>query len=213
MAHRADRAECRGSCSNSSLILNLNEPNVLGDVSWVEPGKYVGIWWAMHIKQATWESGPKHGATTAETRRYIDFAAANGFKGVLVEGWNVGWDGDWFHNGKLFKFTQSHPDFDLKAVTDYARSKGVRLVGHHETSGDVGNYEPQMPAAFDAVRVGRRAAGQDRLRGGRRRRAPHRRATASSCTNGTTGSSRSATTCACCARRRSTRSASTRTSP
>ena len=133
---------------NSSLILNLNEPNVLGDVSWVEPGKYVGIWWAMHIKKATWESGPKHGATTAETRRYIDFAAANGFRGVLVEGWNVGWDGDWFHNGKLFKFTQSHPDFDLQAVTDYARSKGVRLVGHHETSGDVGNYEPQMPAAF-----------------------------------------------------------------
>ncbi len=133
---------------NSSLILNLNEPNVLGDVSWVEPGKYVGIWWAMHINQATWGSGPKHGATTAETRRYIDFAAANGFQGVLVEGWNVGWDGDWFHNGKLFKFTQSHPDFDLQAVTDYARSKGVRLVGHHETSGDVGNYEPQMPAAF-----------------------------------------------------------------
>ena len=133
---------------NSSLILNLNEPNVLGDVSWVEPGKYVGIWWAMHIKQATWGSGPKHGATTAETRRYIDFAAANGFKGVLVEGWNVGWDGDWFYNGKLFKFTQPYPDFDLKAVTDYARSKGVRLVGHHETSADVGNYEPQMPAAF-----------------------------------------------------------------
>ena len=133
---------------DSSLVLNLNEPNVLGDVSWVEPGKYVGIWWAMHIGQATWESGPKHGATTAETKRYIDFAAANGFKGVLVEGWNVGWDGDWFYNGKLFKFTQPHPDFDLKAVTDYARSKGVRLVGHHETSGDVGNYEPQMPAAF-----------------------------------------------------------------
>jgi alpha-glucosidase len=133
---------------NSSLILNLNEPNVLGDVSWVEPGKYVGIWWAMHINRATWGSGPKHGATTAETKRYIDFAAANGFQGVLVEGWNVGWDGDWFHNGKLFKFTQAHADFDLVAVTDYARSKGVRLVGHHETSADVGNYEPQMPAAF-----------------------------------------------------------------
>ena len=133
---------------NSSLILNLNEPNVLGDVSWVEPGKYVGIWWAMHINKATWGSGPKHGATTAETQRYIDFAAANGFKGVLVEGWNVGWDGDWFYNGKLFKFTQPYPDFDLKAVTDYARSKGVRLVGHHETSADVGNYEPQMAAAF-----------------------------------------------------------------
>jgi alpha-glucosidase len=133
---------------NSSLILNLNEPNVLGDVSWVEPGKYVGIWWAMHVKQRTWGSGPRHGATTAETKRYIDFAADNGFGGVLVEGWNVGWDGDWFHNGKLFRFTEPYPDFDLKAVTDYARSKGVRLVGHHETSADVGNYEPQMPEAF-----------------------------------------------------------------
>jgi alpha-glucosidase len=134
---------------NSSLILNLNEPNVLGDVSWVEPGKYVGIWWAMHINQATWSTGPKHGATTEATKRYIDFAAQNGFAGVLVEGWNVGWDGDWFFNGKQFRFTESNPDFDLQAVTDYARSKGVRLVGHHETAADVGNYEPQMPAAFD----------------------------------------------------------------
>ena len=134
---------------NSSLILNLNEPNVLGDVSWVEPGKYVGIWWAMHINQATWSTGPKHGATTEATTRYIDFAAQNGFAGVLVEGWNVGWDGDWFFNGKQFRFTEPNPDFDLKAVTDYARSKGVRLVGHHETAADVGNYEPQMAAAFD----------------------------------------------------------------
>ncbi len=84
---------------NSSLILNLNEPNTLGDVSWVKPGKYVGIWWAMHIKERTWGSGPIHGATTAETMRYMDFAAKYGFDGVLVEGWNVGWDGDWFHNG------------------------------------------------------------------------------------------------------------------
>jgi alpha-glucosidase len=134
---------------NSSLILNLNEPNKLGDVSWVEPGKYVGIWWAMHLKKKTWGSGPDHGATTAETKRYIDFAAANGFTGVLVEGWNVGWDGDWFHNGKQFRFTEPYPDFDLKAVTDYARRKGVRLVGHHETAADLGNYEPQMAAAFD----------------------------------------------------------------
>jgi alpha-glucosidase len=137
------------SLLNSSLILNLNEPNVLGDVSWVEPGKYVGIWWAMHIKRATWGSGPEHGATTAETKRYIDFAGANGFKGVLVEGWNVGWDGDWFHNGKQFRFTEPYPDFDLKAVAEYALSKGTRLVGHHETAADLGNYEPQMAAAFD----------------------------------------------------------------
>jgi alpha-glucosidase len=134
---------------DSTLILNLNEPNALGDVSWVEPGKYVGIWWAMHIKQATWASGPLHGATTAEARRYIDFAAKHGFAGVLVEGWNVGWDGDWFFNGKQFRFTEPYPDFDLEAVTDYARRKGVRLIGHHETAGDLGNYERQMLAAFD----------------------------------------------------------------
>ena len=134
---------------DSTLILNLNEPNRLGDVSWVEPGKYVGIWWAMHLKQKTWEAGPKHGATTEETKRYVDFAARNGFKGVLVEGWNLGWEGDWFTNGgRNFSFTQAYPDFDLKAITDYARNKGVRLVGHHETSANVGHYEPQMAAAF-----------------------------------------------------------------
>jgi alpha-glucosidase len=134
---------------NSSLILNLNEANKLGDVSWVEPGKYLGIWWAMHLGQNTWGSGPDHGATTAETKRYIDFAAANGFQGVLVEGWNVGWDGDWFHNGKQFRFAEAYPDFDLEAVAEYARRKGVRIVGHHETAADLGNYEPQMAAAFD----------------------------------------------------------------
>ena len=134
---------------NSSLVLNLNEPNKLGDVSWVEPGKYVGIWWAMHLGEKTWGSGPDHGATTAETRRYIDFAAKHGFDGVLVEGWNTGWDGDWFNNGAIFSFTQPYPDFDLEAVTNYAQEKGVRLVGHHETSGHISNYERQMEDAFD----------------------------------------------------------------
>jgi alpha-glucosidase len=137
------------SLIDSTLVLNLNEPNALGDVSWVEPGKYVGIWWAMHLGHATWESGPKHGATTAEAKRYIDFAGANGFKGVLVEGWNIGWDGDWFHNGSQFRFTEPYPDFDLKAVSRYALDRGTRLVGHHETSADVGNYEAQMESAFD----------------------------------------------------------------
>jgi alpha-glucosidase len=137
------------SLIDSTLILNLNEPNALGDVSWVEPGKYVGIWWAMHIDRATWASGPQHGATTTEAKRYIDFAAANGFKGVLVEGWNVGWDGDWFHNGGQFRFTEPYPDFDLEAVAGYALDRGTRLIGHHETSADVGNYEAQMADAFD----------------------------------------------------------------
>jgi alpha-glucosidase len=134
---------------DSTLILNLNEPNALGDVSWVEPGKYLGVWWAMHIRQRTWEPGPTHGATTAETRRYIDFAAKHGFDGVLVEGWNLGWDKDWYASGgREFSFTQAYPDFDLKGLAEYGRRKGVRLVGHHETAANVAVYEPQMKDAF-----------------------------------------------------------------
>lgn len=133
---------------NSDLILNLNEPNKLGDVSWVEPGKYVGVWWEMHINDGTWSSGPHHSATTENAKRYIDFAAKYGFKGVLVEGWNLGWDKDWFGNGKVFDFTKAYPDFDLPAVAAYARAKGVRLIGHHETAGGSSHYEDQMDAAF-----------------------------------------------------------------
>jgi alpha-glucosidase len=133
----------------SDLILNLNEPNKLGDVSWVKPFTYVGIWWGMHLGTQTWASGPKHGATTAETRRYIDFAARHGFRGVLVEGWNKGWDGDWFANGQDFSFTEPYPDFDIVALAAYAKSKGVRLVGHHETSGNIAHYEKQLGAALD----------------------------------------------------------------
>ncbi|MEL6868386.1 MAG: glycoside hydrolase family 97 protein [Pseudomonadota bacterium] len=135
--------------ANSRLILNLNEPNVLGDVSWVNPGKYVGIWWAMHVRTRTWASGAQHGATTKEALEHIDFAADNGFSGVLIEGWNVGWDGDWFHNGDVFDFTRAYDDFDLKRVAAYARKRGVHLIGHHETSGNVTNYNRQMSAAFD----------------------------------------------------------------
>jgi alpha-glucosidase len=134
---------------NSDLILNLNEPNKLGDVSWVKPGKYVGIWWGMHVRENTWGSGDKHGATTKETMRYMDFAAKHGFSGVLVEGWNIGWDGDWYHNGDVFNFTQAYDDFDLEKVTQYGLEKGVRLIGHHETSGNVTNYRNQMSDAFD----------------------------------------------------------------
>jgi alpha-glucosidase len=133
----------------SNLILNLNEPNKLGRVSWVRPFKYVGIWWGMHLGQNTWGSGPKHGATTAETRRYIDFAAANGLRGVLVEGWNQGWDGDWFARGDKFNFTEAYPDFDLVALAAYAKKRGVHLIGHHETAANIANYEKQLPAALD----------------------------------------------------------------
>ncbi len=132
----------------SNLELNLNEPNKLGDVSWVKPHKYVGIWWEMHIGKSTWERGEKHGATTANAKRHIDFAAKHGFRGVLIEGWNVGWESDWFASGDGFDFLKAYPDFDLKEVADYARQKGVRIVGHHETAGNVAKYDPQMEDAF-----------------------------------------------------------------
>ena len=133
----------------SNLILNLNEPNALGDVSWVKPSKYVGVWWSMHLNQQTWATGPKHAATTATTKRYIDFAAAHGFRGVLVEGWNPGWDGEWFGNGGSFDFTRATPDFDLPALSHYAAGKGVHLIGHHETGCAVDHYEDQIAEAMD----------------------------------------------------------------
>lgn len=132
----------------SRLMLNLNEPCKIEDTSWIEPQRYIGIWWAMHRKENTWEQGPKHGATTENTKRYMDFAAANGFGGVLVEGWNYGWDGDWSAEGDKFSFTTPYPDFDIKEITDYGRSKGVRLIGHNETGGAALNYEQQMDSAF-----------------------------------------------------------------
>lgn len=134
---------------NSDLILNLNEPNKLGDVSWVEPGKYVGIWWGMHLGVNTWGSGEKHGATTELTKSYMDFAAKYGFDGVLVEGWNYGWDGSWYENGDVFSFTEAYPDFDLEKISAYGKKVGVRLIGHHETSGSVSNYENQLDDSLD----------------------------------------------------------------
>lgn len=132
----------------SNIELNLNEPNVLGDVSWVHPFRYIGIWWGMHLNQWSWATGPHHGATTQNAMRYIDFAAAHGFRGVLIEGWNRGWDGNWFGHGDDFSFTQPTADFDLEAVTAYARQRGVHLVGHHETGGNIAVYEPQLEAAM-----------------------------------------------------------------
>jgi alpha-glucosidase len=132
----------------STLGLNLNPPNALEDVSWIEPMKYVGIWWGMHINTVTWASGPDHGATTENTRRMIDFAVDNGFGGVLVEGWNVGWDGDWIANADLFSFTEAYPDYDLPALAAYANERGVSLIGHNETSMGVENYESQLEDAF-----------------------------------------------------------------
>lgn len=133
---------------SAKLILNLNEPNKQGDVSWAKPGKYVGVWWELHIRKGTWGSGPKHGANTANVKRYIDFAAKYGFDGVLVEGWNVGWDGDWIANSELFHFTQPYPDYDFDELARYAKAKGVSIIGHHETSGGIANYERQLDGAM-----------------------------------------------------------------
>ena len=155
----ADRAT---DLAPSVLGLNLNPPSVLENTSWIKPMKYVGIWWGMHIGTMTWSSGPKHGATTANAKRYIDFAAANRLGGVLVEGWNVGWDGDWIQNRNAFSFTRAYPDYDLPEVARYAHEKGVKLIIHNETSGGIENYERQLDSAFalyhslglDAVKSG-----------------------------------------------------------
>ena len=146
----------------SLLGLKLNPPSQIARTDWIHPMKYVGIWWGMHLGIMTWASGPRHGATTANAKRYIDFAAANGLGGVLVEGWNVGWDGDWIANRDAFSFTRAYPDYDLPAVAAYAKQKGVRLIVHNETSGGIENYERQLDSAFrlyhslglDAIKTG-----------------------------------------------------------
>lgn len=162
----------------SKMILNLNEPSKISDSSWIHPMKYVGIWWEMHIGKATWDYAGsqnaqvsvsdlkptgRHGATTENAIKYIDFAAKHGFDGVLIEGWNTGWE-DWFGNWKedVFDFVTPYPDFDLDKVTAYAKSKSVKLIMHHETSASVTNYERRLDRAFalmkkygyDAVKTG-----------------------------------------------------------
>jgi alpha-glucosidase len=142
-------ADSAAALYESNLELNLNEPNALGDVSWFKPSKYVGVWWSLHLDTESWATGKKHGATTTNTKRYIDFAAKHGFRGVLVEGWNPGWDGDWFEHGWGFDFTRSTDDFDIEVLSRYAARRGVHLVGHHETACAVSHYERQLGAALD----------------------------------------------------------------
>lgn len=137
-----------GELITNYMILNLNEPNKLEDVSWIKPGKYVGVWWEMHINEGTWNQGPKHSANTANTKKYIDFAAKHGFDGVLVEGWNYGWDGPWMNGGTEFNFTRPYPDYDIEALSEYAKDKGVYIIGHHETGADIENYGEQLEEAF-----------------------------------------------------------------
>ena len=153
---------------SSNLILNLNEPCQYDDTSWIKPVKYCGVWWEMIVGRKSWsytdefpaveigvtdfskaKPNGRHGATTAEVKRYIDFAAKNGLDQVLVEGWNIGWE-DWFGHSKfkVFDFQTPYPDFDIKALNEYAHSKGVKLLMHHETSASVMNYERYMEDAY-----------------------------------------------------------------
>jgi alpha-glucosidase len=136
-----------GDLATSYLILNLNEPNKLGDVSWIKPGKYTGIWWGMHIKTHTWESGPHHGATTENMKAQIDFASKHKFSAVLAEGWNEGWEGDWTVAGN-FNFTKPYTDYDIAEVSRYAKERNIGLIAHHETGGNIKNYEQQLEDAF-----------------------------------------------------------------
>ena len=166
----------------SRITYNLNEPCKVKDVSWIKPIKYVGVWWEMITGKSTWaytddypsvqlgitdyqkaRPNGRHGANTANVKKYIDFAAANGFDAVLVEGWNIGWE-DWFGNSKdfVFDFVTPYPDFNVQELKDYAKSKGVKIIMHHETSSSVRNYERHMDTAYkfmkqngyDAVKSG-----------------------------------------------------------
>ena len=157
---------------SSHLILNLNEPCKIKDTSWIHPTKYVGVWWEMISGKGDWaytsqfpsvklgitdyakaKPSGRHSANNENVRRYIDFAAQHGFDGVLVEGWNIGWE-DWFGNSKeyVFDFQTPYPDFDIKALNEYAHSKGVKLIMHHETSSSIMNYEKHMDRAYQLMK-------------------------------------------------------------
>ncbi len=132
-----------GGLITSRLMLNLNEPSRIADTSWIEPGRYIGIWWSIHKKDNTWEMGPTHGATTENVKRYMDFAARHGFSGVLAEGWNPGWK-----EGERVTYLKSYPDFDIEEVCRYGQQKGVRFIGHMESWGRASLIEQEMDSAF-----------------------------------------------------------------
>ena len=132
---------------NSNLILNLNEPCILdGDLSWIKPMKYIGVWWGMHLGVESWVMGDRHGATTENAKRYIDFAADNNIDAVLFEGWNEGWDS--WGGRQNFDFTMAYADFDIDEIMRYAKEKNVEVIGHHETGGNIINYENQLEEAY-----------------------------------------------------------------
>ncbi len=167
---------------SSKMIYNLNEPCKIEDTSWIHPTKYCGVWWEMIVGKSSWnytdeypsikldqidwtkvKPNGRHAANTANVKKYIDFAAANGLQEVLVEGWNVGWE-DWANHWKdyVFDFVTPYPDFDIKYLNDYAHSKGVKLMMHHETSSSAQNYERHLPEAFALMKK----YGYDAIKGG-----------------------------------------------
>ena len=167
---------------SSKMIYNLNEPCKIEDTSWIHPTKYCGVWWEMIVGKSAWnytdefpsikldqidwakvKPNGRHAANTANVKKYIDFAAANGLQEVLVEGWNVGWE-DWANHWKdyVFDFVTPYPDFDIKYLNDYAHSKGVKLMMHHETSSSTQNYERHLPEAFALMKK----YGYDAIKGG-----------------------------------------------
>ncbi|WP_257209657.1 glycoside hydrolase family 97 protein, partial [Nostoc linckia] len=166
----------------SKMIYNLNEPNKIKDTSWIKPTKYVGVWWEMITGKSSWaytddypsvelgktdytkaKPNGKHGANTANVKKYIDFAALHGFDGVLVEGWNIGWE-DWYGNSKdyVFDFVTPYPDFNVTEIRDYAKAKGVKMIMHHETSSSVRNYERHLDTAYKFMK----ANGYDAVKSG-----------------------------------------------
>ena len=150
-----------GELAESFILQSLNEPNKLDDTSWIEPLKYTGIWWEMHIGKTSWnyseraedsygqQGGSQHGATTENTKDYIDFNERAGIKGLLVEGWNTGWEFWGTDSVGFFDFTTPYPDFDLEEVANYARENDVAMIGHHETSGQAAHYQTRLDPAFE----------------------------------------------------------------
>jgi alpha-glucosidase len=142
-------AEKPGDLITSYLILNLNDENVLSDESWIQPHKYLGIWWGMHIGKFTFWESPTHGATTQNSFEYIDYCAELGIDHLLIEGWNKGWTPQWYENTMhMFSFKEQADRFDLRAVTDYAKQKGVKIIGYHETGSNIINYREQIDAGM-----------------------------------------------------------------
>lgn len=148
-------SDSAGGLITSNLILNLNEPNKLDDVSWIKPTKYMGIWWEMHIGKSAWDlKSGKHGATTGNAKAYIDFCSANTIPALLIEGWNTGWEGSGSANREgIFDFQTPYADFDLHEVVRYGKEKGVEIIGHHETSSAVSTYEKYMMQAYQLYRA------------------------------------------------------------